>query len=43
VLLVDDVRTSGATLTSATLALREGGATEVCSLVLAARVLGEST
>ena len=43
VLLVDDVRTTGATLTAATLALREGGATAVCSFVLAARVLGEST
>ena len=39
VLLVDDVRTTGATLEAASKALRAGGAREVRTLVLAARVL----
>ena len=42
VLLVDDVRTTGATLRAASDALRQGGASEVHTLVLAARVLGEA-
>ena len=43
VLLVDDVRTSGATLDSASRALREGGVCEVRALVLATRVLTPGT
>ncbi len=43
VLLVDDVQTTGATLGAAASALREGGVREVRTLVLAARVLCEST
>jgi ComF family protein len=43
VLLLDDVRTTGATLNAASSALREGGVSEVHTLVLAARVLCEST
>jgi ComF family protein len=43
VLLVDDVRTTGATLGAATDALTQGGATEVHTFVLAARVLSEAT
>jgi len=43
VLLVDDVRTTGATLQAASEASRAGGATSVYALVLAARVLSEAT
>ena len=39
VLLIDDVRTTGATLRAASEALRAGGVSEVHSFVLAARVL----
>lgn len=39
VLLVDDVKTTGATLSAASEALRAGGANEVEALVLATRVL----
>ncbi len=43
VLLVDDVRTTGATLGAASEALRAGGASEVHTFVLAARVLVQAT
>jgi predicted amidophosphoribosyltransferase len=43
VLLVDDVRTTGATLRAASAALKAGGVAEVQRLVLAARVLTEAT
>ena len=43
VLLVDDVRTTGATLRAASDALMVGGVAEVHALVLAARVLIEAT
>ena len=43
VLLIDDVRTTGATIRAASEALKAGGAVEVHSLVLAARVLTEAT
>jgi len=43
VLLVDDVRTTGATLRAASKALEAGGVSEVHTFVLAARVLGEAT
>jgi ComF family protein len=43
VLLVDDVRTTGATLEAASSVLREAGAREVHAFVLAARVLGGGT
>lgn len=43
VLLIDDVRTTGATLRAATTALVTAGAREVHPLVLAARVLSEGT
>lgn len=43
VLLIDDVRTTGATLRAASEALRAGGVLEVHTLALAARVLGERT
>ena len=39
VLLVDDVRTTGATLAAASKALQEGGVTTVHTLVLATRLL----
>lgn len=42
VLLIDDVRTTGATLRAASQALRAGGVSEVHSFVLAARVLGQA-
>ncbi len=42
-LLVDDVRTTGATLSAATNALRAAGAGDVQTLVLAVRVLGGAT
>ena len=41
VLLIDDVRTTGATLRSASEALRAGGASEVQTFVLATRVLAQ--
>jgi ComF family protein len=43
VLLVDDVRTTGATLRAASDALKAGGVSEVHTFVLAARVLIEGT
>jgi len=43
VLLIDDVRTTGATIRAASEALKAGGAVEVHALVLAARVLNEAT
>jgi len=43
VLLIDDVRTTGATLCAASRALAAGGVSEVHTLVLAARVLHEGT
>ncbi|MCZ6807042.1 MAG: ComF family protein [Deltaproteobacteria bacterium] len=43
ILLVDDVRTTGATLCAATDALRAAGAGEVHTLVLAVRLLGGAT
>lgn len=43
VLLVDDVRTTGATLAAASRALREGGVSEIAVLVLATRVLDPAT
>ena len=43
VLLVDDVRTTGATLRAASEALKAGGVSEVHTFVLAARVLIEGT
>ena len=43
VLLVDDVRTTGATLGAASEALKAGGASEVHTFVLAARVLVQAT
>jgi len=43
VLLLDDVRTTGATLGAASDALAEGGVTEVYTFVLAVRVLNEGT
>jgi len=43
VLLIDDVRTTGATLRAASEALRAGGVSEVHTLVLAARVLPQGT
>ena len=43
VLLVDDVRTTGATLRAASEALKVGGVSEVHTFVLAARVLIEAT
>lgn len=43
VLLVDDVRTTGATLRAASHALQAGGVREVRTLVLAARVLSAGT
>jgi predicted amidophosphoribosyltransferase len=39
VLLIDDVRTTGATLRAASKALRAGGVAEVYTFVLATRVL----
>lgn len=42
VLLIDDVKTTGATLRAASEALRAGGVCEVHSFVLAARVLAQS-
>jgi ComF family protein len=43
VLVVDDVRTTGATLRAASKALEVAGVSEVRTLVLAARVLAEAT
>jgi ComF family protein len=43
VLLIDDVRTTGATLRAASEALRAGGVQELYTLVLAARVLTQAT
>ncbi len=43
VLLVDDVRTTGATLAAAAEALRVAGAGDVKTLVLAVRLLGQAT
>ena len=43
VLLIDDVRTTGATLRAASEALRAGGVSEVHSFVLATRVLAQAT
>ncbi len=43
VLLIDDVKTTGATIRAASNALREAGASEVVPWVLAARVLGVTT
>ncbi len=43
VLLIDDVRTTGATLRAASEALRAGAVQEVHTLVLAARVLAQAT
>lgn len=42
VLLIDDVRTTGATLRAAATALEAGGVVEVHALVLATRVLGQA-
>jgi ComF family protein len=42
VLLLDDVRTTGATLRAASEALRAGGVSEVHAFVLATRVLGQA-
>jgi len=42
VLLVDDVRTTGATLRAASAALKAGGVSEVHTFVLATRVLGQA-
>lgn len=43
VLLIDDVRTTGATLRAASEALRAGGVSEVHGFVLAIRVLAQAT
>ncbi len=43
VLLVDDVRTTGATLRAASEALKGGGVSEVHTFVLATRVLAQAT
>jgi ComF family protein len=42
VLLVDDVRTTGATLRAASAALKAGGVSEVHTFVLATRLLGQA-
>jgi predicted amidophosphoribosyltransferase len=42
VLLIDDVRTTGATLRAASQALKTGGVSEVHTLVLATRLLGQA-